>query len=141
MIRFTSHSPKETEAFASELALKLRPGDVLAFRGGLGAGKTAFVRGLSSVLSPDAQVSSPTFALVNDYGGDIPLYHFDMYRITSMDDLYSTGFFDYLDTGGILAIEWSENIEFALPPDTITVSIEPVGEEERNITVTGGDRF
>lgn len=141
MIRFTSHSPKETEAFAAKLALKLRPGDVLAFRGGLGAGKTAFVRGLSSVLSPDAQVSSPTFALVNDYGGDIPLYHFDMYRITSMDDLYSTGFFDYLDTGGILAIEWSENIEFALPPDTITVSIEPVGEEERNITVTGGDRF
>lgn len=141
MIRFTSHSTKETENFAAELALKLRPSDVLAFKGGLGAGKTAFVRGLARTLAPDAQVSSPTFALVNDYGGEIPLYHFDMYRITSMDDLYSTGFFDYLDMGGILAIEWSENVEFALPPDTITVSIEPAGEEERNITVTGGERF
>lgn len=141
MIRFTSHSPKETENFAYELSKKLRAGDVLAFRGGLGAGKTAFVRGLAKGLSPDAQVSSPTFALVNDYGGDIPLYHFDMYRITSMDDLYSTGFFDYLDMGGILAIEWSENVEFALPPDTITVSIEPKSDKERNITVTGGERF
>ncbi len=141
MIRFTSHSPKETENFAYELSKKLRAGDVLAFRGSLGAGKTAFVRGLAKGLSPDAQVSSPTFALVNDYGGDIPLYHFDMYRITSMDDLYSTGFFDYLDMGGILAIEWSENVEFALPPDTITVSIEPKSDEERNITVTGGERF
>ncbi len=140
MIRFTSHSPKETENFAYELSKKLRAGDVLAFRGSLGAGKTAFVRGLAKGLSPDAQVSSPTFALVNDYGGDIPLYHFDMYRITSMDDLYSTGFFDYLDMGGILAIEWSENVECALPPDTITVSIEPK-REERNITVTGGERF
>ena len=141
MIRFHSHSPQETENFACEVALKLRAGDVLAFRGGLGAGKTAFIRGLARALAPDAQVSSPTFALVNDYGGNIPLYHFDMYRITSMDDLYSTGFFDYLDMGGILAIEWSENIEFALPTEAITVSIEPMGNEERNITIAGGERF
>ena len=141
MIRFISHSPKETEDFAYGLSKRLRPGDVLAFQGGLGAGKTAFVRGLARGLSPEAQVSSPTFALVNDYGGEVPLYHFDMYRITSMDDLYSTGFFDYLDAGGILAIEWSENIDFALPPDAITVSIRPTGEEEREITVTGGERF
>lgn len=141
MITFTSHSVKETEDFAYNLADKLKSGDVLAFKGGLGAGKTAFVRGLAKRLSPNALVSSPTFALVNDYTDKIPFYHFDMYRITGMNDLYSTGFFDYLDNGAILAIEWSENIEFALPENTITIKIEPISEDERNITVIGGERF
>ncbi len=141
MINYVSESVKDTEEFAFNLAKKLRAGDVLAFKGDLGAGKTAFVRGLAKHLSPDAMVSSPTFSLVNDYTESLPFYHFDMYRITTMDDLYSTGFFDYLDMGAILAIEWSENIEFALPEETITVSIETSGENKRNITVTGGERF
>ncbi len=141
MINYISESVKDTEEFAFSLAKKLRAGDVLAFKGDLGAGKTAFVRGLAKHLSPEAMVSSPTFSLVNDYTDNIPFYHFDMYRITTMDDLYSTGFFDYLDMGAILAIEWSENIEFALPDETITVSIETLDENKRNITVIGGERF
>ncbi len=141
MLKFTSNSVKETEDFAYKLADKLISGDVIAFKGGLGAGKTAFVRGLAKKLSPDADVSSPTFSLVNDYSDKIQFYHFDMYRINSMDDLYSTGFFDYLDSNSILAIEWSENIEFALPSDVITVLIEPLDNNKRNITVTGGERF
>ncbi len=141
MINYISESVNDTEEFAFNLAKKLHPGDVIAFKGGLGAGKTAFVRGLAKHLSPDAMVSSPTFSLVNDYTDTIPFYHFDMYRITTMDDLYSTGFFDYLDMGAILAIEWSENIEFALPEETISVSIERTDETKRNITVTGGERF
>jgi len=141
MINYVSQSVNDTEEFAFNLAKNLKPGDVLAFKGGLGAGKTAFVRGLAKHLSPDAMVSSPTFSLVNDYTDNIPFYHFDMYRITTMDDLYSTGFFDYLDMGAILAIEWSENIEFALPDNTITVTIEPLDENKRNISITGGERF
>ena len=141
MINYVSVSVNATEEFAFNLAKELRAGDVLAFKGDLGAGKTAFVRGLAKHLSPDAMVSSPTFSLVNDYTDTIPFYHFDMYRITTMDDLYSTGFFDYLDMGAILAIEWSENIEFALPEETITVSIERIDDNKRNITVSGGERF
>lgn len=138
---YLSHSPAETEEFAAKLAKKLLPGDVIAFSGGLGAGKTTFTRGLAKVLSPGAFVSSPTFALVNDYGGNAPFYHFDMYRITDMDDLYSTGFFDYLDSGGILAIEWSENIAFALPENAIQVELRRISDEEREIHVKGGKRF
>ena len=138
MISFESHSPAETERFAYELAPLLRSGDVLAFRGGLGAGKTTFVRGLAGGLGSDAEVSSPTFALVHEYACVPPLYHFDMYRIHSFDDLYSTGFFDYLDAGGILAVEWSENVAGALPEETIFVSIEPLGDEERRIRLEGG---
>ena len=138
MISYVSHSPAETEQFAAGLASKLKGGDVLAFRGGLGAGKTAFVRGLARGLGSDSDVSSPTFSLVHEYQSDPPLYHFDLYRIHTFDDLYSTGFFDYLDAGGILAVEWSENIPEALPPETITVSIVPQGDEIRMITVEGG---
>ena len=138
MLSFTSHSPAETEEFAaSAVAPKLQKGDVLAFRGGLGAGKTTFTRGLARGLGADGEVSSPTFALVHEYAGDPTLYHFDMYRITNFDDLYSTGFFDYLDCGGILAIEWSENIEGALPENTIQVTLTPDGEN-RIITLEGG---
>ena len=125
----------------ADLAHRLKSGDVLAFRGGLGAGKTAFVRGLARGLGWEGEVSSPTFALVHEYAATPPLYHFDMYRIHTFDDLYSTGFFDYLDAGGILAVEWSENIADALPPETITVTIEPTGDESRKITVEGDGRF
>lgn len=138
MKQIVTHSAAETEAFAEQLAAELQPGDLLAFTGGLGAGKTAFVRGLARGLHSGGEVSSPTFALVHEYGGDIPLYHFDMYRISGMDDLYSTGYFDYLDEGGILAIEWSENITDALPADAIRVAIRVLSETEREITLTGG---
>ena len=135
MMNFTSHSAADTEAIGARFARMLRPGDIVAFRGGMGAGKTAFTRGMASVLAPDAEVASPTFALVNDYGGKVPFWHFDMFRITSADDLYSTGFFDYLEMGGIIAVEWSENIEGALPDRTIYVDIQITGEEDRVITI------
>jgi len=142
MLRITTHSVRETEQFAQELAQKLLPGDIIAFTGGLGVGKTAFVRGLAQGLGCSDEVSSPTFSLVHEYDGPVTLYHFDMYRIHSLDELYSTGFFDYLDCGGIMAIEWSENIAAVLEQERcIAVSIEPEDENIRIITVNGGDRF
>ena len=126
-------SPSETEAYGRQLAQELHSGDVVALFGGMGMGKTAFVRGLADGLGLSAEVSSPTFALVHDYGGQPPLVHFDMYRINGWDDLYSTGFFDYLDAGAILAVEWSENIQAALPPEAIRVHIRPDGENCRII--------
>lgn len=142
MLRVTTNSVQETEQFAQSFSKKLQPGDILAFTGGLGAGKTAFVRGLAEGLGCTGEVSSPTFSLVHEYEGAVALYHFDMYRIHTMDELYSTGFFDYLDQGGIMAIEWSENIASVLEYEAvISVSIEPAGEDVRIITVNGGDRF
>lgn len=133
---FVTHSPEETETVAKKFAETLRGGEVLAFRGGMGAGKTAFVRGLADGLQVCGEVSSPTFALVHEYPGKIPLYHFDMYRITDWDDLYSTGFFDYLDqSNAVLAIEWSEQIEDALPEHTIFITLEHLSDEERKITI------
>lgn len=105
-------------------------------KGDLGAGKTAFVRGMAKYLCPKARVQSPTYTIVNSYGGKIPLYHFDMYRIDGEESLYSTGFFDYLDAGGICAVEWSEKIEDFLPDDCYTVTIEKTGEETREITIS-----
>ena len=140
MLRFECKNQNDTQAAAAELAKLLRPGDVIAYRGGMGAGKTTFTRSLCAALGIDAWVSSPTFALVHEYPGrDFSLCHFDMYRIGSYDELYSTGFFDYLDRGDILAVEWSENIEGALPPNTITVSFQITGETGRIITVEGVD--
>ena len=126
---FLSRSVEETERFAASFAARLRPGDVVALYGGLGMGKTAFVRGLAAGLHTTSEVSSPTFALVHEYEADIPICHFDMYRIRSEDDLYSTGFFDYLDSGCILVIEWSENIEDDLPQDAWKIRLER-GETE-----------
>jgi tRNA threonylcarbamoyladenosine biosynthesis protein TsaE len=137
MERFISHSAAETEAFAARLAGKLSGGEVIAYFGGLGMGKTTFTRGLARGLGWEGEVSSPTFALVHEYRCSPPLYHFDMYRVTSFDDLYSTGFFDYMENGGVLAIEWSENIETALPEDCIRISFDRLGDEEREITVEG----
>jgi ATPase, YjeE family len=136
---YTTHSAAETEALAEKLAGCLVSGTVLAMRGGLGAGKTAFVRGLARGLGIQADVTSPTFALVHEYaGGGCTLYHFDMYRVTDWDALYSTGFFDYLDTGAVMAVEWSENIEEFLPPGAVTVTIEPLGGDVRRIALEGG---
>ncbi len=125
MEKYITSSPEETEELGFKLGKKLRGGEVIAYRGGLGMGKTCFTRGLASGLGYKGEVTSPTFALINEYsGGRLPLYHFDMYRISGWEDLYSTGFFEYLDMGGVIAAEWSENIENALPENTITVSFK-----------------
>ncbi len=135
MQRLISHSPEQTEQIACDLAGTLRAGDVVALRGGLGAGKTAFVRGLAKGLGVTGEVASPTFALVHEHEGRIPLYHFDMYRVTTLDDLYSTGFFDYLDSGAVLAVEWSENIQAALPNRRVIVTLTPVSDTERELVI------
>lgn len=138
---FETNSPEETQAVARKLAEKLRPGDLIAYRGGMGAGKTTFTAGLAQGLGSTAWVSSPTFALVHQYDGPLPLCHFDMYRVATLDDLWSTGFFDYLEGGAVLAVEWSENIQEALPQPHITVAFTMLEGSRRTITVTGDDRF
>ncbi len=140
MTSFISNSREETEAFAENIGRRVAPGTVIAFFGGLGAGKTSFTRGLARGMGITSDVSSPTFAIVNDYGGNPPLVHFDMYKVETWDDLYSSGFFDYLDMGAVLAVEWSENIENALPEGTVRVTIEKCDDEnKRTITVEGLD--
>ncbi len=136
MSEFVSHSVEETEVFAESFANSLSAGDVVALFGGLGMGKTAFVRGLAKGLSVTSEVSSPTFALVHEYDAPVPVYHFDMYRINSLEDLFSTGFFDYLDCGGIVVVEWSENIVDYLPKNTVSIKIEYGNtDSERRIIV------
>ena len=135
MITFRSESAADTEGFAAELAKKITGGTVVALYGGLGMGKTAFTRGFAKGLGNESYVSSPTFALVNDYGGSPQLVHFDMYKVESWDDLYSSGFFDYYDMGAVICTEWSENIENALPENTVRVRIEK-GEKENQRTIT-----
>ena len=122
MDRFITGSAEETEQLGERMAQRLNGTETVALFGGLGMGKTAFTRGLCRGLGVDGGVSSPTFALVNEYAGKYPVYHFDMYRVQTWDDLYSTGFFDFLGNG-VLVIEWSENIEGALPDDAIRVTI------------------
>lgn len=136
---FVSNSEQETRDFAKQIAAKLRAGDVVLFNGDMGAGKTAFTRGLAEYLGADGEVSSPTFALVHEYYGRVPLFHFDLYRISGFDDLYAVGFFDYLDRGGILAVEWSENVpnlENELE-NVVRVSIGKLSENGRKIIVSG----
>ncbi len=140
MKSYITHSPKETEQLAALIAQKLHGTETLAMFGGLGVGKTAFTRGLARGLGIDDGVASPTFAIVNEYEGRFPIHHFDMYRITSWDDLYSTGFFDYLENG-ITVIEWSENIENALPENTIIIRFEVLSEFERKITVNAEEEY
>ncbi len=140
MMELLSRNARQTQEIAAAVAARLKPGDVVALFGGLGAGKTAFVSGLAQGLGIHCAVSSPTFALVNHYPGEIPLYHFDMYRIKSWEDLYSIGFFDYLDMSAILAIEWSENIENALPQGHYRVEITTEQDAEtRKIRIFGVD--
>lgn len=133
-----SASEQETEAIGAELAERLLPGTVLAFTGDLGAGKTAFVRGMARGLGIPARVTSPTFTIVNEYeGGRLPLFHFDMYRISSEDELFDIGWEDFLRRGGICAVEWSENIEGALE-NALRVEIRRGrADTERSITITG----
>lgn len=137
MTTVITNSAQETEQLGERLAKQLTGNETIALFGGLGMGKTAFTRGLCRGLGTGEVVSSPTFALVNEYTGRCPVYHFDMYRVTTWDDLYSTGFFDY-EGNGVLVIEWSENIEGALPGDAIRVTIER-GEhdEQRVFTIEG----
>ena len=134
-----SHSPDETEAVGARLAEALAPGSVVAFTGDLGAGKTAFTRGLARGLGVPDRVTSPTFTIVNEYeGGRLPLFHFDMYRLGSADELFDIGWEDYLRRGGVCAVEWSENIAGALEPDAVRVDIRRgSSDQERVITVTG----
>ena len=136
-----SHSPEETEDIGARLAETLKPGAVVAFTGDLGAGKTAFTRGLARGLGVQERVTSPTFTIVNEYlGGRLPLFHFDMYRLGSADELYDIGWEDYLARGGVCAVEWSENVSDALEPGAIRVDIRRGPEEDdRVITITGGN--
>lgn len=131
--KWVSTSVLETEEIGAQLAKTLQGGQVLALYGGMGMGKTALVRGIAKGLGLQTEVSSPTFAIVHDYGGRPPLVHFDMYRISGWEDLYTTGFFDYLDMGAILVVEWSENIEAALPENTVRLRISAPEENERII--------
>lgn len=139
MYRMISKSTDDTEKIGEQIANKLCGNEVIALFGGLGMGKTAFTRGFCRGLDVNDGVSSPTFALVNEYHGKYNIYHFDMYRVTTWDDLYSTGFFDYIDNG-ILVIEWSENIEGALPENAIRINISKGNnDDERIFEIEGVD--
>ena len=134
-----TQSPAQTEQVGFSLGEKLQAGTILAYRGDLGAGKTAFTRGLARGLGCTEPVTSPTYTIVNEYlSGRLPLFHFDMYRLQSSDDLWGIGWDDYLDRGGICAVEWSENVADAME-DAILVTIEKLGDEERRITIEGGN--
>ena len=138
-MEYITNSPAETEAVGAALAKVLQPGTVLAYRGDLGAGKTAFTRGLAKGLGCGDMVTSPTYTIVNEYlSGRMPLFHFDMYRLASSDDLWDIGWEDYLDRNGICAVEWSENVEDAME-GAVSITIEKLGEETRRITIEGGD--
>lgn len=142
-MEFITRSPQETEQLGAALAGYLQPGDVLAYTGDLGAGKTAFTRGLAVGLGITDRVTSPTYTVVNEYlGGRLPLFHFDMYRLGSADELFDIGWEDYLARGGVCAVEWSENVEEALE-DAIRVELRKVDNdpEQRVITIEGGQRF
>ena len=138
-MEFLSHSEAETEALGQRLAAVLFPGAVVAYEGGLGMGKTAFTRGLARGLGYTGRVTSPTFTIVNEYEGDrLPLFHFDMYRLDNADALFDIGWEDYLDRGGVCAVEWSENVAEAME-GAVTVAIEKTGEDSRRITIEGGE--
>ena len=138
-MEYITNSPVETEQIGAALAKILPAGTVIAYRGDLGAGKTAFTRGLAKGLGCTDMVTSPTYTIVNEYlSGKMPLFHFDMYRLGSADDLWDIGWEDYLDRGGICAVEWSENVDDAME-DAIYITIEKLGEESRCITIEGGE--
>ena len=137
-MEYITNSPAETEAVGAALARVLLPGTVIAYRGDLGAGKTAFTRGLARGLGVQEGVTSPTYTIVNEYlGGRMPLFHFDMYRLGSEDELFDIGWDDYLDRGGVCAVEWSENVWGAME-DAIIVTITRLDENTRKIEIEGG---
>ena len=137
-MEFITTSPEETEAVGQALGKVLKPGTILAYEGDLGAGKTAFTRGLARGLGAEETVTSPTYTIVNEYlSGRLPLFHFDMYRLGSSDELWDIGWEDYLERGGVCAVEWSENVADAME-GAIRVTIEKTREESRKITIEGG---
>ena len=134
-MQYLTHSPEETEQLGQQFAAELRPGDVVAFYGDLGAGKTAFTRGIAKGLGILEAVTSPTYTIVNEYlSGRLPLFHFDMYRLGSADELFDIGWEDYLERGGVCAVEWSENVEEAFE-QVICVDIRRIDDTTREITV------
>lgn len=136
-MQFITNTPEETELVGQRLGEKLIGGEIIAFRGDLGAGKTAFTRGIAKGLGITMRVTSPTYTIVNEYiGGRLPLFHFDMYRLASEDDLFDIGWEDYLRRGGVCAVEWSENVSEAME-DAISVEIEKISDESRKITIEG----
>lgn len=141
-MQYTTNSPEETENLAARLAQKLTPGTVLAFTGDLGAGKTAFVRGIATGLGICERVTSPTFTIVNEYeGGRLPLFHFDMYRLGGPDELYDIGWEDYLARDGVCCVEWSENVAEALGDDCLRIDLRRgENDTQRIITIEGVDR-
>ena len=140
-MEYLSHNETETEALGARLAAVLTPGSVVAYQGGLGMGKTAFTRGLACGLGYAGRVTSPTFTIVNEYeGGRLPLFHFDMYRLEDEDALFDIGWEDYLDRGGVCAVEWSENVAEALA-GALTVTIEKLGDTSRRVTIEGGQEY
>lgn len=136
-MEFITNSPQETENIGQQLAALLHPGDIVSFYGDLGAGKTAFIRGLALGLGITDSVTSPTYTIVNEYAGDIPLFHFDLYRLSGPDDLFDIGWEDYLTRGGICAVEWSERAVEELE-DSVKVNIQRLDDHRRRITITGG---
>ena len=141
-MRFVTNSPEETIALGEKIGRLLSGGEVIAYRGDLGAGKTTITRGISIGMGLGDEVTSPTFALVNEYRGErLTLYHFDMYRIASAEDLEAAGFFDFMGKDSVIAAEWSENIEEELPEGTIFIELRRVSDECREIIITGDDRF
>ena len=139
-MKYLTKSPEETEKLGEALGLRLQPGTVLAYRGDLGAGKTAFTRGLARGLGIEEPVTSPTYTIVNEYlSGRLPLFHFDTYRLRSADDLFDIGWDDYLERGGVCAVEWSENVEEAMEdPILVTICRLPGEDSLREITIEGG---
>ena len=137
-MEFYTNSPEETEAVGQALAARLAPGTIIAYRGDLGAGKTAFTRGLARGLGVTERVTSPTYTIVNEYlGGRLPLFHFDMYRLGSPEELFDIGWEDYLDRGGVCAVEWSENVWDAMD-GAIVITVSRLGETARRIQIEGG---
>lgn len=140
-MNFITHSPQETEAVGEALGKILKPKTVIAYKGDLGAGKTAFTRGLARGLGCRELVTSPTYTIVNEYlGGRLPLFHFDMYRLHSSEDLFDIGWEDYLERDGVCAVEWSENVEDALE-DPMVITIQKLSDEERNIILEGAENL
>lgn len=136
-----THSPAETQAFAETLGRQMKKGTCIAFAGSMGAGKTTFTRGLAKGMGLPDEVSSPTFALVNEYHGEgaVSMYHFDMYRVTSPEALETTGFWDYPLEDAVFVIEWAENIADAIPADAVRITITRIDDDTRSITVEGGN--
>ena len=139
MAEFISHSQLDTEEVGRKLAEKLPGGSVVAMYGDLGAGKTAFVRGMAKGMGLSCRVSSPTFTIVNEYLGERELIHFDMYRLSSADELFDIGWEDYLIRGAVCAVEWSENVQDAFFGDEVVVRIEKLNDTDRKITIEGAE--